>query len=79
MIDQLYRKAVLTVAERPEIEKLMRQRAWPLAQRFVAGSVWSAPPQAVSASAAARPAVRVRSGRRKERPFVREGGRGGRP
>lgn len=37
MIDQLYRKAVLTVAERPEIEKLMRQRAWPLAQRFVAG------------------------------------------
>ena len=37
MIDQLYRKAILTVAERPQIEKLARDKMWPLAQRFVAG------------------------------------------
>lgn len=37
MIDQLYRKAVLTVAERPPVESLMRSRGWGLAQRFVAG------------------------------------------
>ncbi|SEJ24408.1 L-proline dehydrogenase [Deinococcus reticulitermitis] len=37
MIDQLYRKAVLTVAERPPVEHLMRSRGWGLAQRFVAG------------------------------------------
>lgn len=37
MIDQLYRKAILTVAERPEVEKLAREKMWPLAQRFVAG------------------------------------------
>lgn len=37
MIDQLYRKAVLTVAERPQVEKLARDKMWPLAQRFVAG------------------------------------------
>ncbi|MFC4637126.1 proline dehydrogenase family protein [Deinococcus hohokamensis] len=37
MIDQLYRKAVLTVAERKPIEQLIRARGWGLAQRFVAG------------------------------------------
>lgn len=37
MIDQLYRKAILTVAERPQVEKLAREKMWPLAQRFVAG------------------------------------------
>lgn len=37
MIDQLYRKAVLTVAERKSIESLVRARGWGLAQRFVAG------------------------------------------
>lgn len=37
MIDQLYRKAILTVAERPQVEKLARDKMWPLAQRFVAG------------------------------------------
>ena len=37
MIDQLYRKAILTVAERDSVEKLLRARAWPVAQRFVAG------------------------------------------
>lgn len=37
MIDQLYRKAVLTVAERPPVERLVRSRGWDLAQRFVAG------------------------------------------
>ncbi|MFC4425744.1 proline dehydrogenase family protein [Deinococcus navajonensis] len=37
MIDQLYRKAVLTVAERKPIEHLIRARGWGLAQRFVAG------------------------------------------
>ncbi len=37
MIDQLYRKAVLTVAERPQVEKLAREKMWPLAERFVAG------------------------------------------
>lgn len=33
----LYRKAVLTVAERPEVEELARTKMWSLAQRFVAG------------------------------------------
>ena len=37
MIDQLYRKAVLTVAERPQVEKLAREKMWSLAERFVAG------------------------------------------
>ncbi|MDO4246033.1 MAG: proline dehydrogenase [Deinococcus sp.] len=37
MIDQLYRKAILTVAERPQVEKLARDKMWPLAERFVAG------------------------------------------
>lgn len=37
MIDQLYRKAVLTVAERKAVENLVRARGWSLAQRFVAG------------------------------------------
>ncbi|GGK14902.1 proline dehydrogenase [Deinococcus malanensis] len=37
MIDQLYRKAVLTVAERKPVENLVRARGWGLAQRFVAG------------------------------------------
>ncbi|MFC3862271.1 proline dehydrogenase family protein [Deinococcus antarcticus] len=37
MLDQIYRKAILTVAERPQVEKLARERMWPLAERFVAG------------------------------------------
>lgn len=37
MIDQIYRKAVLTVAENKQVEELARARMWPLAQRFVAG------------------------------------------
>lgn len=37
MIDQIYRKAVLTVAERKPVENLVRARGWGLAQRFVAG------------------------------------------
>lgn len=37
MIDQLYRQAILTVAGRPEVEKLAREKMWPLAERFVAG------------------------------------------
>lgn len=37
MFEQVYRKAVLTVAGRPEVEELSRARLWPLAQRFVAG------------------------------------------
>lgn len=37
MIDQIYRKVILTVAEQPFIEDLVRQRGWGMAQRFVAG------------------------------------------
>lgn len=37
MIDQLYRKAVLTVAGQKTIEKVVRSRGWSVAQRFVAG------------------------------------------
>ena len=37
MIDHLYRKAVLTVAERPQVEKLAREEMWSLGERFVAG------------------------------------------
>lgn len=38
MIDQLYRKTVLTVAGNKVVEGVMRSRGWSLAQRFVAGS-----------------------------------------
>ncbi|WP_216319923.1 proline dehydrogenase family protein [Deinococcus aestuarii] len=37
MIDQLYRKAVLTVSGQRSIESLVRSRGWGVAQRFVAG------------------------------------------
>lgn len=37
MIDQLYRKAVLTVSGQKQIESLVRSRGWSVAQRFVAG------------------------------------------
>ncbi|MBX8466896.1 proline dehydrogenase family protein [Deinococcus sp. RIT780] len=37
MIDQLYRKAVLTVAGKKTIENIVRARGWGVAQRFVAG------------------------------------------
>ncbi len=37
MIDQMYRKAVLTVAGNKAVEAVMRSRGWSLAQRFVAG------------------------------------------
>ncbi|AWN22861.1 proline dehydrogenase [Deinococcus irradiatisoli] len=37
MIDQIYRKTVLTVAGNKSVEALMRSRGWSLAQRFVAG------------------------------------------
>ena len=37
MIDQVYRKTVLTVAGNKAVESLMRSRGWGLAQRFVAG------------------------------------------
>ncbi|PTA69429.1 proline dehydrogenase family protein [Deinococcus arcticus] len=37
MIDQLYRKAVLTVAGQQAIENVVRARGWGMAQRFVAG------------------------------------------
>lgn len=37
MIDQLYRKAVLTVAGQKSIENVVRARGWGVAQRFVAG------------------------------------------
>ncbi|MFN4250712.1 proline dehydrogenase family protein [Deinococcus sp.] len=37
MIDQLYRKAVLTVAGQKTIENIVRARGWGVAQRFVAG------------------------------------------
>jgi proline dehydrogenase len=36
-INQIYRKAVLSVAERPHIEQLVRTKGWGMAQRFVAG------------------------------------------
>ncbi|AZI41425.1 proline dehydrogenase [Deinococcus psychrotolerans] len=37
MIDQIYRKTVLTVAGNKAVESVMRSRGWGLAQRFVAG------------------------------------------
>ena len=37
MIDQLYRKAVLTVSGQKFVENLVRARGWGVAQRFVAG------------------------------------------
>ena len=37
MIDQLYRKAVLTVSGQKPVESLVRSRGWSVAQRFVAG------------------------------------------
>lgn len=37
MIDQIYRKTVLTVAGNKAVEGIMRSRGWGLAQRFVAG------------------------------------------
>ncbi|WP_291429734.1 proline dehydrogenase family protein [Deinococcus sp.] len=37
MIDQLYRKAVLTVAGQKAVEQIVRSRGWSVAQRFVAG------------------------------------------
>ncbi|WP_034383283.1 proline dehydrogenase family protein [Deinococcus sp. YIM 77859] len=37
MIDQLYRKAVLTVSGQKFVEDLVRSRGWRVAQRFVAG------------------------------------------
>lgn len=37
MIDQMYRKAVLTVAGQKTIENAVRARGWGMAQRFVAG------------------------------------------
>lgn len=37
MIDQIYRKAVLTVSGQKSIEKLVRAKGFDLAQRFVAG------------------------------------------
>ncbi|WP_135228155.1 proline dehydrogenase family protein [Deinococcus fonticola] len=47
MIDQIYRKAVLTVAGNQKVEELARARMWPLAQRFVAGEDISSAVQAV--------------------------------
>ena len=37
MIDQIYRKAVLTISGQKAVEAAMRARGWSLAQRFVAG------------------------------------------
>ncbi|MBB6014832.1 proline dehydrogenase family protein [Deinococcus radiopugnans] len=37
MIDQIYRKAVLTVSGQKFVEDLVRKQGWGLAQRFVAG------------------------------------------
>lgn len=37
MFDQIYRKAVLTVANNKSVEGLVRKQAWGVAQRFVAG------------------------------------------
>jgi len=37
MIEQLYRKTILTVAGNKAVEGVMRSRGWGLAQRFVAG------------------------------------------
>ncbi|WP_221088655.1 proline dehydrogenase family protein [Deinococcus aquaedulcis] len=46
MIDQIYRKAVLTVAGQKTVEDLVRARGWGMAQRFVAGET---PQTAISA------------------------------
>lgn len=37
MLDQMYRKAVLTVSGQKVVEDLVRSRGWGMAQRFVAG------------------------------------------
>ncbi len=37
MIDQIYRKVVLTIAEQKAVEQVVRARGWNIAQRFVAG------------------------------------------
>ncbi|MCP2013240.1 proline dehydrogenase [Deinococcus sp. HSC-46F16] len=37
MLDQIYRKAVLTVSGQKVVEDLVRSRGWGMAQRFVAG------------------------------------------
>ena len=37
MIDQIYRKVVLTVAGQKPVENVVRARGWNIAQRFVAG------------------------------------------
>ena len=47
MIDQLYRKAVLTVAGQKTIENAVRARGWGMAQRFVAGETPQTAIQAV--------------------------------
>ncbi|GAA5532041.1 proline dehydrogenase [Deinococcus aluminii] len=47
MIDQLYRKAVLTVSGQKFVEDLVRSRAWSVAQRFVAGEDAASALQAV--------------------------------
>ncbi|GAA5513000.1 proline dehydrogenase [Deinococcus carri] len=47
MIDQMYRKAVLTVSGQKFVEDLVRSRAWSVAQRFVAGEDIPAALQAV--------------------------------
>ncbi|ABF45153.1 MULTISPECIES: proline dehydrogenase family protein [Deinococcus] len=47
MIDQLYRKAVLTVSGQKFVENLVRARGWGVAQRFVAGEDAASALQAV--------------------------------
>ncbi|AWT35358.1 proline dehydrogenase [Deinococcus arenae] len=47
MIDQMYRKAVLTVAGQKAIENAVRARGWGMAQRFVAGETPQTAIQAV--------------------------------
>ncbi|MEW6421012.1 MAG: proline dehydrogenase [Deinococcota bacterium] len=47
MIDQLYRKAVLTVSGQKFVEDLVRARGWGVAQRFVAGEDAASALQAV--------------------------------
>lgn len=47
MIDQLYRKAVLTISGQKFVEDLVRSRGWGVAQRFVAGEDAASALQAV--------------------------------
>ncbi|SMB90682.1 proline dehydrogenase family protein [Deinococcus hopiensis] len=47
MIDQIYRKAVLTVSGQKFVEDLVRSRGWGMAQRFVAGEDATSALQAV--------------------------------